>query len=159
MAAALINYEDRLRQAVQLFWRGRRDAAAGGENLAGFRDMIEDVVRQHGPAGCEVHRGNAACVLPGFFRPTNPWDMVIVFQDRLLAALGLKSLCGPSFENDADKCCDEAVRSGYDFRAVQRKRGQAWLIDVMLDGWSNIWQRVDYAETGGRVRAYVQVRL
>jgi hypothetical protein len=45
--------------------------------------------------------------------------MVIVFQDRLLAALELNSLCGPSFENETDKCCDEAVRSGYDFRKAQ----------------------------------------
>jgi type II restriction enzyme len=119
MAAALINYDERLRQAVQLFWRGRRDAATGGENLGGFRDMIEDVVHRHGPEGCEVHRGNSACVLPGFFRPTKQWDLLIVFQNRLLAAFELKSLCGPSFEDEADKCCDEAVRSGYDFRKAQ----------------------------------------
>ena len=89
MAAALINYEERLRQAVRFFWRGRREAATkqqatgkldqgnrgavtGGKNLDAFRDMIVDVVNRHGPEGCEVHRGKTMVVLPGFFRPKSP---------------------------------------------------------------------------------------
>jgi hypothetical protein len=106
MAAALINYEERLRQAVRFFWRGRRDAAkkqqatgkldqgnrgavTGGKNLNAFRDMIVDVVNRHGPEGCEVHRGKTMVVLPGFFRPTKQWDLLIVIQKRLLAAFEL----------------------------------------------------------------------
>ncbi len=136
MAVALINYEERLRQAVRFFWRGRRDAVkkqqatgkldqgnrgavTGGKNLDAFRDMIVDVVRRHGPAGCEVDRGKTMVVLPGFFRPTKQWDLLIVFQNRLLAAFELKSLCGPSFGNNANNRCEEAMGSGYDFRKAQ----------------------------------------
>ena len=136
MAAALINYEERLRQAVRFFWRGRRDAVkkqqatgkldqgnrgavTGGKNLDAFRDMIVDVVNRYGPEGCEVHRGKSMVVLPGFFRPTKQWDLLIVFQNRLLAAFELKSLCGPSFGNNANNRCEEAMGSGYDFRKAQ----------------------------------------
>ena len=136
MAAALINYEERLRHAVRFFWRGRRDAAkkqqatgkldqgnrgavTGGKNLDAFRDMIVDVVNRFGPEGSEVHRGKTMVVLPGFFRPTKQWDLLIVFQKRLLAAFELKSLCGPSFGNNANNRCEEAMGSGYDFRKAQ----------------------------------------
>ncbi len=136
MATTLITYEDRLRQAVRFFWRGRRDAVkkqlatgkvdqgnrgavTGGKNLDAFRDMIVDVVKRHGPEGCEVHRGKTMVVLPGFFRPTKQWDLLIIFQERLLAAFELKSLCGPSFGNNANNRCEEAMGSGYDFRKAQ----------------------------------------
>jgi len=136
MAVKLINFDERLSQAVRFFWRGRRDAAkkqqtagkadqgnrgavTGGKNLDAFRDMIVDVVHRHGPEGCEVHRGKSMVVLPGFFRPTKQWDLLIVFQNRLLAAFELKSLCGPSFGNNANNRCEEAIGSGYDFRKAQ----------------------------------------
>lgn len=136
MAVKLINFDERLSQVVRFFWRGRRDAAkkqqtagkadqgnrgavTGGKNLDAFRDMIVDVVHRHGPEGCEVHRGKSMVVLPGFFRPTKQWDLLIVFQNRLLAAFELKSLCGPSFGNNANNRCEEAIGSGYDFRKAQ----------------------------------------
>jgi hypothetical protein len=136
MASSLIDFDERLRQAVRFFWRGRRDATqkqlaagrldqgnrgavTGGKNLDGFRDMIVDVVRRYGPEGCEIHRGKTMVVLPGFFRPTKQWDLLVVFRGRLLAALELKSLCGPSFGNNANNRCEEAIGSGCDFRKAQ----------------------------------------
>lgn len=58
-------------------------------------------------------------VLPGFFRPTKQWDLLVVHEGRLLAALELKSLCGPSFGNNANNRCEEALGSAYDFRKAQ----------------------------------------
>lgn len=136
MAPKLIDFDERLAQSVRFFWRGRRSAArkqqasgkadqgnrgavTGGKNLDAFRNMFVDVVRRYGPQGCEVHLGKTMVVLPGFFRPTKQWDMLVVFQKRLLAALELKSLCGPSFGNNANNRCEEAIGSGYDFRKAQ----------------------------------------
>ncbi len=136
MAPKLINFEERLAQSVRFFWRGRQDAAkkqqvagkadqgnrgavTGGKNLDAFRDMIVDVVHRYGPEGCDVHLGKSMIVLPGFFRPTKQWDLLIVFRSRLLAAMELKSLCGPSFGNNANNRCEEAIGSGYDFRKAQ----------------------------------------
>jgi len=136
MAPKLTNFDERLAQSVRFFWRGRRDAVkkqqtsgradqgnrgavTGGKNLDAFRDMIVDVVHRYGPEACEVHRGKTMVVLPGFFRPTKQWDLLIVFKERLLAAMELKSLCGPSFGNNANNRCEEAIGSGYDFRKAQ----------------------------------------
>ncbi|MFZ4681024.1 MAG: PaeR7I family type II restriction endonuclease [Terrimicrobiaceae bacterium] len=136
MPPALIDFKERLSQATRAFWRGRRDAVkkqqasgrldqgnrgavTGGKNMDGFRDMVVDVVHRYGPEGCEVHRGKTMVVLPGFFRPTKQWDILVVYRERLLAAMELKSLCGPSFGNNANNRCEEAMGSGYDFRKAQ----------------------------------------
>jgi hypothetical protein len=81
--------------------------------------MILDVVRRHGPRDGVVHRGKSLVVLPGFFRPTKQWDILITCGNRLLAAMELKSLCGPSFGNNANNRCEEAIGSGCDFRKAQ----------------------------------------
>lgn len=84
-----------------------------------FRDMIVDVVKRHGPKGVCVYRDKAMVALPGFFRPTKLWDVLVVHEGRLLAALELKSLCGPSFGNNANNRCEEALGSACDFRKAQ----------------------------------------
>lgn len=131
-----IGYEARLKQAVKAFWRSRSRAAANqqargatdqgnraavtsGKNMEGFHGMLMDVVRQHGPTGTAIHQDKSFVVLPGFYRPTKSWDLLVVHQGRLLAALELKSLCGPSFGNNANNRCEEAIGSGHDFRRAQ----------------------------------------
>ncbi len=136
MSTGRIDYDTRLAQAVRFFWRqrlaaaakqrtagtpdqGNRGAVTGGKNLDAFRDMIVDVVQRYGPTGCTVHRAKAVVVLPGFFRPTKQWDLLVTHAQRLLAVMELKSLCGPSFGNNANNRCEEAMGSGYDFRKAQ----------------------------------------
>jgi hypothetical protein len=136
MSRPRLTFDDRLQQAIRAFWKGRetavakqkqvgkadqgnRGAVTGGKNLDGFRGMILDVVRRHGPVGVEVHLNKTMVVLPGFFRPSKLWDILIIHQGRLLAALELKSLCGPSFGNNANNRCEEAIGSAHDFRKAQ----------------------------------------
>lgn len=84
-----------------------------------FREMIGDIAHAHGPKGIAVYRNKSLVVLPGFFRPTKQWDLLVVHDGRLLAALELKSLCGPSFGNNANNRCEEALGNAYDFRKAQ----------------------------------------
>jgi hypothetical protein len=138
MTPALVNYDERLRQAVRFFWRnrsksvekqrvfgrldqGNRGAVTGGKNLDAFRDMVASVVKRFGPSDCQIHRDKTLVILPGFFRPTKQWDLLVTHRERLLAALELKSLCGPSFGNNANNRCEEALGSGYDFRKAQNE--------------------------------------
>lgn len=131
-----IGFEPRLRQAVRAFWatrslasatqlalgrtdRGNRGAVTNGKTLDSFRGMIVDVVKRHAPKGVEIHRDKSMVVLPGFFRPTKQWDLLVIHEGRLLAALELKSLCGPSFGNNSNNRCEEALGSAYDFRKAQ----------------------------------------
>jgi len=125
----VFNYDERLQHAVRFFWEARQKStsetletikpARRDKNLDAFRDMIADVVRKYVPTGSEVQFSDHMNLLPGSLRETNRWDMVIHFRDRLLAAIELKSLCGPSFSTNADQCCEEVIASGYEFRAAQ----------------------------------------
>jgi len=136
MSSARISFDARLRQAVLGFWVGRATAAdkqrvggrtdqgnrgmvTNGKTMDSFRDMIVDVVKRTGPKGLVVHRDKSLVVLPGFFRPTKQWDVLVVHNGRLLVAMELKSLCGPSFGNNANNRCEEALGSAYDFRKAQ----------------------------------------
>ncbi|TVR50224.1 MAG: restriction endonuclease [Puniceicoccaceae bacterium] len=136
MPKSLIGFEDRVRQSVRFFWtnrllaaekqlsagredRGNRGAVTAGKNLDAFRDLISDAVLLAGPQGVRVCRTKSSIALPGFFRPIKQWDLLVVHQDRLLAALELKSLCGPSFGNNANNRCEEALGNAVDFRKAQ----------------------------------------
>lgn len=136
MSNPRLNFDKRLRQATQAFWLGRNQAAekqqatgkldqgnrskvTGGKALDSFRDMVVDVVKRNGPKGVVIHRDRAMVELPGYFRPTKLWDLLVFHEKRLLAVLELKSLCGPSFGNNANNRCEEALGSAYDFRKAQ----------------------------------------
>ena len=38
--------------------------------------------------------------LPGYFRPTKLWDLLVTYKGQLIAAIELKSHVGPSFGNN-----------------------------------------------------------
>lgn len=67
----------------------------------------------------EIRYDRTVVALPGYFRPTKQWDLVVIRRGQLLMALELKSLGGPSFGNNANNRCEEAIGSGYDFRQAQ----------------------------------------
>jgi hypothetical protein len=47
--------------------------------------------------------------LPGYFRPTKLWDVLVIHDKRLLAAIELKSQVGPSFGNNFNNRTEEAT--------------------------------------------------
>lgn len=99
--------------------QGNRGMVTSGKTMDSFRNMIIDVVKRCGPKGAVVHCDKSLVVLPGFFRPSKQWDVLVVHNGRLLVAVELKSLCGPSFGNNANNRCEEALGSAYDFRKAQ----------------------------------------
>ena len=52
--------------------------------------------------------------LPGFFRPTKEWDLVVVKNGHLIAAIEAKSQVGPSFGNNFNNRTEEAMGSALD---------------------------------------------
>lgn len=69
--------------------------------------------------------------LPGYFRPTKKWDLVVVVDGVLAAAFELKALGGPSFGNNANNRIEEALGSAADVQraalAELYPREQPWL--------------------------------
>src|SRR6266496_965533 len=59
--------------------------------------------------------------LPGWFRAEKKWDLVIVHDDQLLAAMEFKSQIGPSFGNNFNNRTEEALGSATDIWAAYRE--------------------------------------
>jgi len=59
--------------------------------------------------------------LPGWFRAEKKWDLVVVHESQLLAALEFKSQIGPSFGNNFNNRTEEALGSATDIWAAYRE--------------------------------------
>ena len=64
---------------------------------------------------------HAALQLPGYFRPTKEWDLLVVRDGRLLVALEAKSQVGPSFGNNFNNRTEEAMGSALDLWTAFRE--------------------------------------
>ncbi len=54
--------------------------------------------------------------LPGYYRPQKQWDIVVDYENTLVAAFELKALGGPSFGNNYNNRVEEALGSAVDLR-------------------------------------------
>jgi Restriction endonuclease XhoI len=59
--------------------------------------------------------------LPGYFRPTKLWDLLVTHQGELIAAIELKSQVGPSFGNNFNNRTEEAIGTAHDFGTAYRE--------------------------------------
>ncbi len=138
MALDLADYERKAQVAVKAFWRNRdavrlKQRAAGnadrgeragvtaGKNMDGFIALIADVVRANGLGDAEIHQDRAVLALPGFFRPTKLWDLLVLHKNELIAAIELKSQIGPSFGNNFNNRAEEAIGTAHDFWTAYRE--------------------------------------
>lgn len=138
MALDLVQYEDKARKAVRKFWKsrddaGKKQAASGksdqgerasvtsGKNMDGFVSLVTDIVRANGLAHAEIHLERAVLTLPGYFRPTKLWDLLVIHQGELIAAIELKSHVGPSFGNNFNNRAEESIGTAHDFWTAYRE--------------------------------------
>lgn len=126
-----------LRDAVRHFWltreqqstrqgatedrgRGSRSAVTGGKQMDGFVRLVRDLL-----IAAKVPQASIAIdkqvELPGWFRAEKKWDLVVVHNDQLLAALEFKSQIGPSFGNNFNNRTEEALGSATDIWAAYRE--------------------------------------
>jgi hypothetical protein len=59
--------------------------------------------------------------LPGWFRAEKQWDLIVVYNGELLAAIEFKSQIGPSFGNNFNNRTEEALGSATDIWAAYRE--------------------------------------
>lgn len=132
------NFTKEIQKAVRQYWRskntawkknqegqkidtGKRGAATAGKNFDGFSEIFAKLAKQNGSKALEIYRDKTNVVLPGHFRPSKQWDLVLIHRGRLIAALEFKALGGPSFGNNANNRCEEALGSGVDLSIAQRE--------------------------------------
>ena len=115
MALNLEGYEARVSEAVKSFWNVRKThGVRSGKTLDAFVELLTWVVHGNGLPDAIVITGRQA-QLPGFFRPTKSWDIVIMNQGTLIAAIELKSIAD-SFGKNANNRNEEALGSGIDIK-------------------------------------------
>ena len=115
MALYLEGYETRVAKAVKSFWNVREtDGVRSGKTLDAFVELLTWLVHKNGLPDAVVMTGRQA-QLPGFFRPTKSWDIVIMNQETLIAAIELKSIAD-SFGKNANNRNEEALGSGIDIK-------------------------------------------
>lgn len=125
-----------IQEAIKLFWEtrnsqqnaqidkqvkdtGNRSAVTGGKQLDGLLRLLQKVALDTGiPRECIYIKGNQ---LPGFFRPTKDWDLLIVTPSKkLIAVIELKSQVG-SFGNNFNNRTEEALGSATDLWTAFRE--------------------------------------
>ncbi len=138
MTLDLADYETKTAEAIQAFWgsrerarqkqieagnidHGERGGVTAGMNMDGFVALITDLIRANGLAQADIHQKRALLTLPGFFRPTKLWDLLVIYERRLIAAIELKSQVGPSFGNNFNNRTEEAIGTAHDFWRAYRE--------------------------------------
>lgn len=138
MALDLVDYERKTRKAVKAFWgnreaarqkqikagkadQGERAGVTGGKNMDGFMALVLDIVQANGLAHADIHQKRAVLTLPGYFRPTKLWDLIVIHKGELIAAIELKSQVGPSFGNNFNNRTEEAIGTAHDLWTAYRE--------------------------------------
>jgi hypothetical protein len=146
-------WEERLRAAVKHFWSmrgnqarrqgiksgtrdaGNRTAVTGGKQLDGFVELVQDFL-----INCGIDQGsifcNQAVELPGWFRAEKKWDLLVVVDGQLIAAMEFKSQVG-SFGHNFNNRTEESLGSATDIWTAYREGAfslsqRPWLGYVMV---------------------------
>ncbi len=99
---------------------GLRSAVTGGAQMDGFMRIFTEIIVDSGMDEKYVF-GKRLLELPGFFRPTKEWDLVVVKNGHLIAAIEAKSQVGPSFGNNFNNRTEEAMGSALDLWTAFRE--------------------------------------
>ncbi|MEA2236162.1 MAG: hypothetical protein QOC81_886 [Thermoanaerobaculia bacterium] len=164
MPIILKDIDPRVRSAVRHYWKtlgtqasrqgaesgrsdtGNRNAVTGGKQMDGFTDLLMGVLADNGITKPLIHR-HAQLEIPGYFRPTKKWDMLIFHERVLLAVIEFKSQRGPSFGNNWNNRAEEAIGTATDTLVAYRERAfgdqapKPWLGWLMLLEDCNASQR------------------
>jgi hypothetical protein len=147
------NLEEKVAAAVRHFWitrlqqherqaeqgkkdQGSRGAVTGGAQLDGFIELISNALLELGlPPSSIIRKKNV--VLPGFYRPTKEWDLLVIIENELIATIEFKSQVGPSFGNNFNNRTEEAIGSAVDLWTAYREgafspSSRPWLGYFML---------------------------
>lgn len=100
--------------------QGSRSAVTGGAQLDGFIRLVSDLLVESGIPNATIFRKKSP-ELPGFFRPTKEWDLLVVVEGYLLASIEFKSQVGPSFGNNYNNRTEEALGSATDLWTAYRE--------------------------------------
>jgi Restriction endonuclease XhoI len=129
--------EKRFERAIREYWKvrkaqakrqretgkadaGLRGAVTGGAQMDAIAMLLEEVFLEAGFLPESISRGSRL-ELPGYYRAEKKWDLVVVHEDQLAAAIELKSQVGPSFGNNFNNRSEEAIGNASDIWVAYRE--------------------------------------
>ena len=133
----MIKVQARFKAAIRHFWdardkqqekqieggridAGSRGAVTGGTQMGALEVLVSDILIEAGLTSLDV-KSRTSLELPGYYRPEKKWDLIVVSQSKLVAAIEFKSHVGPSFGNNFNNRCEEAIGSGTDIWTAYRE--------------------------------------
>lgn len=128
--------EEDIERAVEYFWQerlsraedradidhaqeGRRKEVTSGGHMAEFESLLYDRLVEAGLPESAIYTGKSA-VLPGYYRPSKQWDLVVLQEGDPVAAVEFKSQTS-SFGNNWNNRVEEVVGSATDFRTAMEQ--------------------------------------
>lgn len=152
---------DNFDSAVRAFWTGRdlqaqrqfesgqldagtRGAVTGGKHLRPLEDVVAELFTPLVARGAEVRSG-ARLRLPGYYRRSKDWDLLVTFKGALVAAVEFKSQVG-SIGNNFNNRTEEALGNAVDIWKAYEEGvfGQVrpWLGFIFVVEHSDVSSRV-----------------
>lgn len=132
----LDGYSDLAQRGVEQFWSGRsdvlandvervqggeRDGVLAGKNMDGFLSMVVHIVTGNGLPDARIFtKGRSDLTLPGYFRPTKLWDVIVMDGPHLVAGIEFKSHVG-SFGNNFNNRAEEALGTATDIQKAMKE--------------------------------------
>ncbi len=133
----LLHIEKRLQRAIQSYWdararnkekhvqsgkidAGTRGEVTGGTQMGALEVLVADILCDAGMNRLDV-RTRTALELPGYFRATKKWDLIVVSENQLVLAMEFKSQAGKSIGNNVNNRSEEAVGSAKDIWTAFRE--------------------------------------
>jgi len=115
---------------------GARSAVTGGAQMDGFVELVRTALQENGVEAADIYCKRRV-EIPGWFRPEKCWDLLVVRNRTLIAAIEFKSQIGPSFGNNYNNRTEEALGSATDVLAAYREgafkpSARPWLGYLML---------------------------
>lgn len=132
-----MDLDKRLQSAVQSYWdararnkekqvksgkidAGTRGEVTGGTQMGALEVLVADILCEAGLEKLDV-RTRTALELPGYFRSTKKWDLIVVSDGQLVLAMEFKSQAGKSIGNNVNNRSEEAVGSAKDIWTAFRE--------------------------------------
>lgn len=154
--------QSRLKKAVAFYWQtrdtqgkkqkaqgssdqGARSSVTGGAQMDGIIQLLSEIILESGiPKSC-IHY-HQFLQLPGYFRPTKEWDLLVVKNRQLLIALEAKSQVGPSFGNNFNNRTEEAIGSALDLWTAFREGA----FNAMIKPWLGYFFMLEDCKSSNR---------
>lgn len=132
-----MDIDKRLHEAVQSYWdaraknkerqvqsgktdAGTRGEVTGGTQMGALEALVADILCEAGLNRIDV-KTRTALELPGYFRATKKWDLIVVSGGQLVLAMELKSQAGKSIGNNLNNRSEEAIGSAKDIWTAFRE--------------------------------------